>query len=145
MINSAFASLLSEMASMLELKQDNVFRIRAFQRGAQVIAGLAADVASMPRKELLQISGIGQGIAYMAEEFAKTGGVRVHEALRKKFPAGLLALLQVSGLGPKRARLLFSKLKIDSPAKLKAAASAGRLRELAGFGAKIEENILKGL
>jgi DNA polymerase (family X) len=145
MINSAFAALLSEMATLLELKQDNVFRIRAYQRAAHVIAGLASDVAAMPRQELLQISGIGQGIAGLAEEFAKTGRVKEHEALRKKFPAGLLALLQVPCLGPKRARLLFDKLKIDSPAKLKIAATAGRLRDLEGFGAKTEENILKGL
>jgi DNA polymerase (family X) len=144
-INKPLAELISEMAALLELKQDNPFRIRAYQNAAMAIQSFPEDLGKMSREDILKIAGIGQGIADKIQEFAKTGKVKEHQQLRKQFPEGLLNILQVPGLGPKRARLLFDRLKIDSPTKLKQAAMQGKLRALAGFGEKIEENILKGL
>ncbi|HRY29560.1 MAG TPA: DNA polymerase/3'-5' exonuclease PolX [Elusimicrobiota bacterium] len=145
MLNKSFTDLLNEMAVLLELNQDNVFRIRAYQTAAQAVAALTSDIASLTREQLLEVSGIGKGIADKIEEFVKTGHVKEHDDLKEKFPAGLLDLLNVSGLGPKRARLLYDELKIDSFDKLKKAAAAGRLQKIPGFGEKIEQNILKGL
>src|ERR1041384_2794828 len=107
MLNASFAALLSEMATLLELDRESVFKVRAYQRAAQIIDGYPKDVGGMPREALLEIAGIGRGIADKLEEFVKTGRVKEHQALRKKFPEGLLSLLSVPGLGPKRARLLF--------------------------------------
>src|SRR5688572_24148436 len=145
MINQAFAKILADMASILEIQQDNPFRIRAYQRAVQAVLEYSDDLGTMSEKQLLEIPGIGKGIAEKILEFAEAGRVKEHDAMMKKFPAGLLELLRVPGLGPRRARFLFEELKIDSPAKLKAAAAKGKLRDLKGFGEKLEENILKGL
>lgn len=145
MLNKAFAEILSETAVLLELAQDNVFRIRAYQKAAQIIEGLPKDIGQTSREELLAMAGIGKGIADKVEEFVKTGKVKEHRELRKKFPEGLLNLLRVPGLGPKRARLLYETLKIDSAEKLKKAAQEGKLRGLPGLGEKTEANILQGI
>src|ERR1051326_5370971 len=145
MLNSAFAAALSEMAVLLELDNANVFRVRAYQRAAQTIEGLSRDIGKIPPEELLESPGIGKGIAEKIQEFIRTGRIQEHQDLRHKFPAGLLNILGVPGLGPKRARLLFEALHVDSPRRLKEAAVAGRLRKLPGFGPKLEAQILKGL
>ena len=133
------------MAILLELAGENPFRIRAYQRGAQVIAGLPKPAVEMSSKDLLEIQGIGKGIVSHIEELAKRGKIEDLEALRKRFPKGLLDLIGVPGLGPKRAKLLFETRKIDSLKALEAAAKAGKLRELPGFGEKLESKILQGL
>jgi DNA polymerase (family 10) len=145
MLNRPFAALITEMAVLLELNQENVFKIRAYQKAVPIIEGFPKDIAQTSREELLEIPGIGRGLVEKIEEYVKSGKVKEHQDLRKKFPEGLLALLKVPGLGPKRARLLFDTLKIDSPAKLKAAAATGKLRDLPGFGEKTELNVLKGI
>ncbi|MBI4051356.1 MAG: DNA polymerase/3'-5' exonuclease PolX, partial [Elusimicrobia bacterium] len=143
--NSQIAQLFEEMAELLELAGENPFRIRAYQRASQTIAGLARSVTEISREELLKIPGIGQGIASHVEEVARCGHLAELEKLHRRFPEGLLEILRVPGLGPKRAKLLYDKLKIDSVSKLKQAVQSGKLRELSGFGLKLEENILKGL
>ncbi|MBI4396186.1 MAG: DNA polymerase/3'-5' exonuclease PolX [Elusimicrobia bacterium] len=145
MQNPLFAAVLSEMATLLDLENENVFRVRAYQRAAQIIEVLPKDIEAMSKEDLMSIEGIGKGIADKAYEFVKTGRVKEHLDLRKKFPEGLLSLLKVPGLGPRRARLLYDNLAIDSPEKLRLAAAQGRLNQLRGFGKKIEEKIVKGL
>ena len=145
MTNSAVADLLQEMSVLLELDKANPFRVRAYQRAAQVIGGLSKPVSSLSPEELLDVPGVGRGIAEHVKEIAASGSFRELAALRAKFPEGLLQLLKLQGLGPKRARLLFDELKIDSLAKLKAAAQSGKLQKLPGFGAKLEATILQGL
>jgi DNA polymerase (family X) len=145
MQNDVLANLFSDMATYLEMEQANPFRIRAYQRAAEVIASHPSALGQLPTKDLLQIPGIGKGIAEKIEEFAKTGKIEEHQELQKKFPAQLLSLLRVPGLGPRRARFLFEEVKIDSPEKLKKAALEGRLRGLRGFGEKMEKNILRGI
>ncbi|MGQ0644731.1 MAG: helix-hairpin-helix domain-containing protein, partial [Elusimicrobiota bacterium] len=145
MINPAFAKLLAEMAVFLEMSGDNPFRIRAYQKAVQTIEDYPVDLGSLAREDLLKIPGIGQGIADKIQEFAKTGRVREHDGLLKKYPAGLMEIMRVPGLGPKRARFLYEELQVDSCAKLAKLAAAGKLSGLKGFGAKMQENIVKGL
>src|SRR5262245_53802863 len=133
MKNAEFASLLLEMATLLELKKDNPFRIRAYQRAAQAIESLSKDIAETPPEELLLVPGIGKGVAEKISEFVKKGCVREHESLKREFPPGLLSVLKVSGLGPKRARILYDKLGIDSMEALQRAASQKKLQAIPGF------------
>lgn len=134
------------MANLLELADENRFRIRAYQNAAQTIADLTEDVESLLEKgTLTDLHGIGQGMADKVKEYCSTKKIKEHEKLMSKFSPGLLEMMKVTGLGPKRTRLLFEKMKIDSIKKLKQAAENGKLRVLEGFGPKIEENILKGI
>lgn len=145
MHNPEVAQLLNEMRELLELSQENPFKIRAYARAAEVVQNLTRDVAEMSREELLEVEGIGQGIADKIQEFLKTGEAKEHKKLKAKFPGGVLEIIHLPGLGPKRAAFLHQKLGVDSPSKLQALAKTGKLRDLPGFGPKMEENILKGI
>jgi DNA polymerase (family 10) len=145
MKNAEVASLLEEMRALLELSNANPFKIRAYGRASQALGELTRDVEQMSRDELLEIEGIGEGIADKIQEYLKTSEVKELNALRAKFPAGVLEIMRLPGLGPKRALLLYQKMKVDSPAKLKALAEGGKLHDLAGFGEKMEQNILQGI
>lgn len=143
--NSAVSSLLEEMGILLELAGENHFRIRAYQKAAQVVEGLTKELKNIPPEELLSVPGIGSKIAAHIRTALETGTFPELEALKKKFPPGLLDIVKVQGIGPKRARFLFDHLGIDSVDKLKAAARRGKIRTLEGFGEKTEQNILAGL
>ncbi len=145
MKNSEIAAGLEEMAILLELAGENPFRVRAYQRAARTCAALSRPLAEIPDEELLEIEGIGKGIAAHIGELCKKGTLGDLLALRRRFPQGLLELLKVPGLGPKRARFLFQELGIHSADKLREASQAGKLRALKGFGPKLEANILRGL
>ncbi|MBI5624405.1 MAG: DNA polymerase/3'-5' exonuclease PolX [Elusimicrobia bacterium] len=145
MTNSRMGELLGEMSVLLELDGANPFRVRAYQRAGQVVTGHPAPLSGVPVEKLTEIPGIGKGIAAHVAEMEVSGTFQELEEMRKKFPPGLLAMLKVQGLGPKRAKTLFDTLKIDSLDKLKAAAQEGRLRGLPGFGEKTEANILEGV
>src|SRR5690348_3200412 len=114
MLNPVIAQLLTEMADLSELRHDNPFRIRAFRRGALAVDSHPDDVGTLDRKALLEIPGIGKGIADLIDEVRATGKSKEHEELKKKFPEGVLQVMRLPGLGAKRAALLFSELNIDS-------------------------------
>src|SRR5436309_1707100 len=103
MINLALVQLLNEMADLLELANDNPFRIRAFRRAAQTIEVHPDDLRTMQRDDLLAIPGIGKGIADLIEEFRAKGKSAEHQNLKKKFPAGVLEMMHLGGIGPRRA------------------------------------------
>ena len=146
MKNKEVGKILNEMASLLELAQENRFRVRAYQNAAQTLLDLTEDVETLAqKKELTQLPHIGAGISEKIKEFCESGKIQEFEELKHKFPEGLLEMMTISGLGPKRTRILFQKMKIDSILKLKEAAQKGLLHDIEGFGAKIEENILKGI
>ncbi|MBI5208441.1 MAG: DNA polymerase/3'-5' exonuclease PolX [Elusimicrobia bacterium] len=145
MDNSRLAGLLAEMAALLEVDGANPFRVRAYERAAQAVAGLSAPVESLAPDQLLEIPGVGKGIAGHLAEMLSSGTFRDLEAIRLKVPRGLLLLLKVEGLGPKRAKVLFDSLGIDTLDKLRAAAASGELRGLPGFGPKLEASILAGV
>lgn len=137
------------MADLLELGEENPFRIRAYQKAAHNIESFSENVGSLYKKggltALEAIPGIGKGIAEHIEEMIKTGKLKAHEALLKKFPESLLELMAVPGIGPKTAILLHKKMKINSIDKLEKAAKEGKLEKLPGIRAKKIQNILSGI
>ncbi len=145
MKNQQIAKIFNEIAEFLELKSENVFRIRAYQRAAQNIDGLAKDVSTLSDEELIAIPGIGKDLVGKIHEYLEKGFVAKHEELKKEIPAGVLDLLRVPGLGPKKARLLFEKLKIKNVSELEKVIKSGKLKGMPGIQKKTEENILQGI
>ena len=136
---------MEEMADLYEMTGESVFKIRAFRRGAEQIAGLGEDIAAVAaRAELRKIPGIGEGLAEKIQEFLALGRVQAHDDLLKKIPHTVLDLLTVPGLGPKRAKQVFDALGVKSLPELRKAAETGKLRDLPGFGKVLEEKILRG-
>ncbi len=145
MKNQQIAKIFSEIAEFLELKGENVFRIRAYQRAAQNIDGLAKDVSTLSDEELVAIPGIGKDLVGKIHEYLEKGFVTKHEELKKEIPTGVLDLLRVPGLGPKKVRLFFDKLKIKNINELEEAIKSGKLEGMPGVQKKTEENILQGI
>jgi DNA polymerase (family 10) len=145
MKNQQIAKIFNEIAELLELKGENVFRIRAYRRAAQNIDGLSKDVAALSEEELEAIPGIGKDLANKVHEYLETGKIAKHEELKKEIPEGVLQLLQIPGLGPKKAKMLFDMLKVKSIEELEAAIQKGKLAGLPGIQKKTEENILQGI
>ncbi len=146
MTNREIGDILGEMGTILELLGENPFKCRAFHNAARVLGTSTVDIRSAAGSGTLTgIPGIGKGLAPIVADLALRGTSDEYEKLRKSVPRGLLDLLKIQGLGPKKVKLLHDKLGIDSPARLKEAAEAGRLATLEGFGKKSEENILEGL
>ncbi len=145
MKNQEIARIFNEIADLLELKGENPFRIRAYRRAAMQIEGLPKDVSQLKEEELTRLPGIGQDLAGKIREYLRDGKIGLHEDLRKEFPETFLTLLQIPGLGPKTAKLLYERLNIKSIDELEGAAREGRLRTLPGIREKTEENILKGI
>lgn len=146
MKNSEIAKLFYEMAGLLEIKGENVFRVRAYQRAAQNLESLAEDVAGVAeRGELTKIAGIGKDLAAKIKEFLSGGTIADLEAVRKEVPPGLLTLLGIRGLGPKTARLLYDRLGVESVERLEALALSGEIFKVPGIREKTRDNILKGI
>jgi DNA polymerase (family 10) len=145
MKNQEIADIFNEIAEFLEFKNENVFRILAYRRAALNIETLSRDVASLSQQELEEVPGIGKDLAAKVREYLETGRIAKHEELKLGAPPGLLELLRVPGLGPKKAKMLSDKLKVKGIDDLEAAIHAGRLAGLSGFQKKTEENILKGI
>ena len=145
MKNQQIAKIFTEIAELLELKEANIFRVRAYRRAAQNIDGLPRDVAALSEEELEAIPGIGKDLKAKIREYLATGKVAKHEDLKKDIPAGVLELLRVPGLGPKTAKLLYEQKKISSIEELEILTRAGKLAGLPGIRKKTEENILQGI
>jgi len=145
MKNRQIAKIFSEIAELLELKGENVFRIRAYLRAAQNVDGLAQDVSTLTREELEAIPGIGKDLSGKIREYLETGRIAKYEELKQVIPGGVLELLKVPGLGPKKAKLFYDKLKIKSVDELETAIRKGKLAGLPGIQKKTEENILQGI
>jgi len=140
------AAVLDEMGTLLELRGANPFKSRAFHNASRAVEGLTADIAALARSgELLEVKGIGKSIAAIIADLAIKGKTKEYTELRKGFPDGVLAMLRIQGLGPKKVRVLFEKLGIKSLDQLEAAAKADKLSSLDGFGRKTQENILAGI
>ncbi|MBI3975102.1 MAG: DNA polymerase/3'-5' exonuclease PolX [Armatimonadetes bacterium] len=146
MQNAALARVFSEIADMLEIKEESIFRISAYRRAARALDALSEDVAAVAaRGELTEIPGVGASTAQKIEEFLTTGTIGYYEELRASLPAGLTRLMTVPEVGPKTALLLHERLGIASIEELEEACRAGRVRALPRMGAKTEENILRGI
>jgi len=140
------AEILDEMGTLLEIKGANPFRCRAFHNASVNIASLTEDLRELASTDrLTEIPGIGKGIAQIIRELVESSKSKEYEDLKQSLPPGLPELVKVPGLGPKRVKLLFEKLNIDSLTALEQAAMTHQLAEVPGFGKKSEENILKGI
>ena len=139
------AQVLAEIADLLEIKGENVFKIRAYRTAADTIAAWADPVSRMDEKQLHELPGIGKDLAKKIRELAETGSCEFHRELLVEFPPTILDLLRLQGVGPKTVALLYSSLNIRSIDDLVAAATSGRLRSLKGMGAKKEALILKAV
>jgi len=145
--NADIAAIFEEIAELLEIQNENPFRIRAYRNAARQVEGMGAPVADMVAKgdDLTELPGIGDDLAAKITEIVATGQCKTLEKLRKQVPPSITELLKIPGLGPKRVRALYDRLKIKSIALLAKAAQAGKIRELRGFGAKTEQTILAAL
>lgn len=147
MTKNEIADVLLEIATLLELQGENPFKVRAYQSGARVLEGMEeADLARLVAEgELRSVKGIGEALAEKISTLHTTGRLPFVEKLRAAVGPGLVELLEVPGLGPKKIRALHDKLGVDSVAALAAACTAGQVAELEGFGAKTQEKLLAGV
>jgi len=145
MKNQEIAKIFNEIAGLLEIKNDNPFRIRAYRRAALNVEGLTRNVEDLSEDELLEVPGVGKELAAKIAEYIKTGNIAAHEELKKEIPQIVLDLESVPGLGPKTAMLLHEKLHIKSIDELAKLAEEHKLAGLPGIKGKTEENILKGI
>ena len=145
MDNLAIARVLNEIGDLLEIKNENPFKIRAYRNAADTIVHLPDRVASLSPADRLQIPGIGKDLAGKLGELAETGVCRFHHELLEEFPPTILDLLRLQGVGPKTVALLYRSLEIKSLDDLERAARDGRIRAIKGMGAKKELLILKAL
>jgi DNA polymerase (family X) len=146
MRNEEVAAALEELAELLSLQAENPFRIRAYQRAAQVIRGHPHALAAYESAaELDALPAIGSDLAGKIWELLRTGRMRALEQLRKRVPAGLRELLKLPGLGPVRVRALYSALGIKSRAELQRALAAGKVAGLPRFGKALEAKLKSAL
>lgn len=146
MQNQEIAQVFKEIADILEMQQENAFRIRSYRNAAATIENSLEDLNSVYKKgSLMEIPGVGESIAEKIEELIKTGRCRFHRQLLKKIPHGVLEVMRVPGVGPKHAMLAYSKLGVDSINRLRRAAEAGKLAKLPRMGEKLQQKILKGI
>ncbi|MDY6864496.1 MAG: DNA polymerase/3'-5' exonuclease PolX [Halobacteriota archaeon] len=144
--NEDVVHILDEIADILELKGENKFQINAFRKAARTIDGLLEDISVVAEEERLkELPGIGEGIAKKIIELLEDGELMYYEDLKRSIPSGLLEMIKIQGLGPNKVRKLYEELGIEDIEALKTAAMNKKLRGLTGFGAKTEENIIKGI
>ncbi len=143
--NSDVADIFSQVAVLLEIKGDNPFRVRAYQNAARTVTSQSRDLAGMiqNREDLTQLPGIGKDLAEKIKEIIESGKLSMLQELRKEIPADLSKLMKIQGMGPKKIKVLFHELGVQSVEDLKKAAQAHKLRKLDGFGDKTERNILE--
>jgi DNA polymerase (family 10) len=148
MLNQKIAKIFGQMAEYYVMKDDQ-FRPRAYERAARLIESMEEDVEDIYKaggvKGLMQIQGIGQGLAEHIEEYVKTGRIKIFEKLKKEAPLDLESFSAVEGVGPKMLISLYKNLKIKNLKDLEKAARAGKVRTLPRFGKKTEENILRSI
>jgi DNA polymerase (family 10) len=143
--NAAIARILREIADLLEIKADNEFKIRAYRNAADIVANHPHEMASLDAAGLREIPGIGKDLAARIREIVDTGDAEFHRELIAEFPATILDILNLQGVGPKTVAMLYRELGIRTIEDLEKAAGDGRIRSLRGMGAKKEALILKAL
>ncbi|EKD49692.1 MAG: hypothetical protein ACD_63C00070G0010 [uncultured bacterium] len=149
MSNSDFSKIFSEISRILELRGTNNFKVSAYRNAGREIEHMAEDLEDIYKEKgvngLVNLTGIGESIAEKIEELIKTGKCKYYENLKKKIPKVELEMLNVPGIGAKTARKLYKELNLRSLSDLEEKAKAGKVRELEGFRARTEENILQSL
>ena len=146
MDKDAVAEVLKEIGVLLELKGENPFKTRAYVNGARTLEGLTEPLETLIQEERLgEVKGIGKALVEKITELVETGELEYYTNLKASIPAGLIEMLDVQGMGPKKVKALHDKLGIESIEALEAACEAGQVAELDGFGKKSEEKILESI
>src|SRR6266702_1863688 len=146
MTKSEIAAVLEEVAALLELKGENPFKIRAYTNAARSLETFGGNISSLQDEEALsKIPGIGKSIAEKIKELAATGSLKYLEELRAEFPAAILQLFSISGLGAKKIKALYEQLHISSIEQLREACETGRVAKLPGFGETTQEKLCKAI
>ena len=142
--NADIAEIFNKVADLLEILDENPFRVRAYRNAARAIGGLSQSVAAMVEegKDLTELPGIGKDLAGKIGEIVKTGNLSQLQDLEDRIPPQLIRLMKIPGLGPKRVKALYDQLNITSLEDLKKSAEQGEIRKLKGFGEKTEAAIL---
>ena len=141
--NTEIADMFEQLADLLEIREENPFRIRAYRNAARVIRAHPRSMAELVESgaDLEELPGIGKDLAGKIATIVRTGKLPLLEQVHAKVPRPLVEMTRIEGLGPKRAKALYRALKIRSLEDLQRAARSGRIRELKGFGARTEQLI----
>jgi DNA polymerase (family 10) len=145
MDNPEIAAVFKRIAILAEIKGEDRFKVSAYQRAAESIAAMTEDLSSLDEKELVALPGIGKAIASKIHELTNTGKLDFLEKLEAEIPAGLLDLIAIPDVGPRKATLFWKELNITSVDELEQAAREGKLSALPGLGEKSEARILMGI
>ncbi len=146
MKNIELSRIFAQIAEILKIKEENPFKIRAYEKVALILENLPVDIETIYRQGgLNNIPGVGESIAQKIEEYLTTGKISYYEELKASVPAGVIELLDIPEVGPKTAKLLYEQLNIDSLEKLEEVVRQQRVRNLPGMGEKSENNILRGI
>ena len=147
MENVEIARILNEYADLLEIHEDNPFRVRSYRKAAQTVAGLSRPMAQLiaAGEDVTELPGIGSSMAAHIKEIVETGGLAALGQMRQELPETLTDLMRLETLGPKKARKLYDELGITSVAELMAAIDAGKVEALPGFGKKTAENLRRAI
>jgi DNA polymerase (family 10) len=141
------AAVLEEIGTLLELQGENPFKTRAYQSGARALEALEADefTTRMAAGTLGELKGFGEALVDKIGKLHATGRLEFYDKLRAQMPEGVIALLEVPGLGPKKIKALREQLGVESPEGLAEVCRAGKVAGLAGFGEKTQTKLLEGL
>lgn len=146
MDNKQVAAVLDEIAILLELSGENPFKVRSYSNVARAVEQLDIEIETLvAEKRLREVKGVGESLEQKLEELLTTGRLEYLENLRKKFPATLFDFFRIPGLGAKRIQTIYKDLGIKTLDELEAACTSDHLSQIKGFGAKTQENILKGI
>jgi len=146
MTNEQVASILVEIATLLELKGENPFKCRAYVNAARAIEALAEPLEKVVAENRLgQVKGLGESLQKKVTELVTTGKLAYYDELKASIPPGLVEMLQIPTLGPKKIQVLHQKLGISSIDELEQACLAGKVAALDGFGEKTQQNLLEGI
>ena len=144
MSNHRIAAILFNIATLLDMAQDNVYRVRAYRRAARRILALPEEAtAIVARGEELPLPGVGERLRHKLAELISTGTLNFYDELLEDLPLPVRTLMALDGIGPKTAQRLHAELAISTPQELIAAAERGKIRELYGFGARSEVKLAR--
>ena len=143
--NEKIANIFNEIADLLDIKVENEFRIRSYREAASTISGISKNVSRLVdnEEEIKSLPGIGSGMAKKIKEIVRTGKLSQLEKLRKEIPESLLEVMNLEQMGPRRTKLLYDNLNIESVDDLKKALKEDKVSEIEGFGEKTVENLLE--
>ena len=146
MDKDAVAEILKEIGVLLELKGENPFKTRAYVNGARTLEGLTEPLETLIQEERLgEVKGIGKALVEKITELVETGELEYYNTLKASIPPGLIEMLDVQGMGPKKVKAINEKLGVETIEDLEKACEAGKVAELDGFGEKSQEKILESI